>query len=413
MRDTQSQEVLEQAALSYVLSGVAPQIAPLDPALFFCARNKAIAEAMQMCPEPSLVGVLGALDDKVLGQVGGISTLIALQGCWEVYGAIHAGEVVRILQERAESRRVRGVALEMLSLVHKEEPFEHLIPQLQNQTQTVSWHNAASAVQAALDHFEAIRTGQIKPIPLAVANLDLEYSLLPGQLVVLGARAKIGKTAAALQLAHRVAVTGNPVAFFSLEMPAYQLGARLVSQNAGISSTAIQNNVLTSREASILQATSMRLLKLGDMLRFVDSVFTDEAIYSCIRQQAAQGVKLVVVDYLGLIVPNKREARNDLEIANITRSLKRLAIDLNIVIVLLAQINREAERGEENKPELHHLKGSGAIEADADLVLLLWRKTEYGVPGESGEIIVAANRHGPTGVFGVEFIGKSMRFDRA
>lgn len=409
---------LEEAALGYLLSATRPDLFPLDPEMFYYERYRAVITALhgkKVVSEPQAVSLL---PESVIDGLGGMAEVMAIASRWQRFGVNGGDEVIRQLRERYDRRKIAVKCLEMYKLVESGEPFEHLIEQLRPANTETKWVNAADASAAALQRYQDIREGKIKLIPLRVAGLDDEHSISPGHLVIVGARSKQGKTSLVLQFTGLIA-KDIPCCFYSLEMGAEELGARLLSQWSGVSLKRLADDprYLTEHNREGLKRAGNNILSLGDNFRIVDDCYTDQAIYAHIRQMAREGVKLFVIDYLGLIEVTKSYERNDLEVASVTRNLKKLAKSLHVSIVLIGQINREGVQKDKTRkalpPEVHHLKGGGAIEADADLILLIWRiPDDAGLPTEDGQIIVAANRHGPTGVYPVKFHGSALRFDR-
>lgn len=408
----QDQGQLEAAALGYVIAGMADSVMPLQPALFTIETNRLIAVAIGKASDPeSLPQLMDALGDD-LERAGGFSYLTDLADSWSPFGTLGGPEVVRILRERAENRRRANIALDISRMAQQGEPIQGLIESLLGSEYVAEdkFPTAIEAVTAAIARHKEIRDNPKARVPIAVAGMETMYGLEPGHLCVIGARAKIGKTALALQIAYLAAVRGHKTAYFSMEMPAYQLGGRLVSQVSGV--PLIPGEEITPGRQQALDRAQARIKGVSDLLAIIDQVDTDDALYAVIRRLARAGTELFVVDYLGLIRPVRAAERRDLEIAAITRNLKRLAVKLGISIIVLAQINRESQKTAGRKPELHHLRESGAIEADADLVLLIWREQDdSGLPTEHGEIIVAANRHGPTDSFPIMFRGSAVRFE--
>lgn len=406
------QAQLEAAALGYILSGVGEPLGSLPVGMFAIESNRLVAAAIARCSEPdSLPQVMDALGGD-LERAGGFEYLAQLLSAWEPFGSLAGPETVRILRERAENRRRSAVALDISRLAGLGEPIQKLIESL-NASEYVledKYPTAAEAAAAAVARHKEIRDNPKARVPIAVAGMETMYGLEPGHLCVIGARAKVGKTALALQVAYLAAVRGHKTAYFSMEMPAYQLGGRLVSQVSGV--PLVPGEEITPGRQQALDRAQAKIKGVGDQLAIIDQVDTDDALYAVIRSLAKGGTELFVVDYLGLIRPLKTAERRDLEIAAITRNLKRLAVRLGVSIIVLAQINRESQKTAGRKPELHHLRESGAIEADADLVLLIWREQDdNGLPTEYGEIIVAANRHGPTDSFPIRFRGSAVRFE--
>lgn len=246
-----------------------------------------------------------------------------------------------------------------------------------------------------------------KGYPTGFGDLDRVITgLNKSDLILIGARPAMGKTSLALNLARNVSVIGKrKVLFFSLEMTKEQLAQRILSTEARVESTKMRTGQLSSDEwVRIAAATSA----LNDCPLYFDdtSGITVQEIKAKVRKE--KNVDVVIIDYLGLITSSQRTENRVQEISQITRNLKLMAKDLNIPVVVCAQLNRGTEgRNKSHRPQLSDLRESGSIEQDADIVLMIHRQSYYDdendtqdVPDDKilGEtdLIVAKNRHGPT-----------------
>jgi len=244
-------------------------------------------------------------------------------------------------------------------------------------------------------------------IPTGIGELDDTITgLNKSDLIVLGARPGMGKTSFALNICQDVALKrGKRVAFFSLEMTRDQLAQRLISREAMIESSKLRTGGISGDEWK-------RLIGACDVLSKAD-IYFDESSGITVPQMKAKirrlgSVDLVVIDYLQLMsAPDMRRGDNRVnEISMITRSLKIMAKELNVPVVICSQLRRETERGKSHRPSLSDLRESGSIEQDADIVLFLYREMYYSnemdpdpmnpVDETKAECIVAKNRHGTT-----------------
>jgi replicative DNA helicase len=272
-----------------------------------------------------------------------------------------------------------------------------------------------------------IETGEpIRGILSGFSELDkITNGFFPGDLVVVGARPAMGKTAFALDLALAAArhLAGN-VAIFSLEMTGVQLVKRMVSMISGISAS-----VYGSPE-SISGAAYTRLVDACEVLTQLPIHIDDSTdlnhlqIRGKARRLAANGgLTLVVVDYLQLMSATRRTDNRTQEVAEVARGLKNMAKDLQVPVVALAQLNRQLEAREDKRPTLADIRESGSIEAEADVVMFLHREEYYkarerkahDLPPdpdhvEQAEIIVAKHRNGPTGTAVLGFQPAYMRY---
>lgn len=239
-------------------------------------------------------------------------------------------------------------------------------------------------------------------------------------LLIIGARPAMGKTSLALNLARNTAMMGHKkVLFFSLEMTKEQLAQRVLSTEARVESTKMRTGNITTEEWAKL-ATATALLS-GCELYFDDtSNLTVSEMKSRIRR--LKNVDAVFVDYLQLMKSGSRVESRVQEVSEITRNLKLMAKDLNIPVVVLAQLARSTEgRGKSHRPQLSDLRESGSIEQDADIVIMLYRDEYYATekdgdayeekpPVNEAEFIIAKNRHGPTDTIKVAWNGDYTLF---
>ena len=246
---------------------------------------------------------------------------------------------------------------------------------------------------------------QYKGLPTGFPDFDrMCTGLNRSDLVLIGARPAMGKTSFALNMARNVAVkSGKRVLFFSLEMSKEQLAQRVISTEARIPSQKMRTGELTPKEWESLSAACVFLADVQLYLDDTSNITVPEMKARCRR---LKNVDAVFIDYLQLMQSAKRTENRVQEVSEITRSLKLMAKDLMIPVVVCAQLSRSTEaRGSSHKPQLADLRESGSIEQDADIVVMLYRedyyKNEKDNPEEievnSAELLVQKNRHGPTG----------------
>lgn len=270
-----------------------------------------------------------------------------------------------------------------------------------------------------LDDITSPDGDQFRGIPTGIRALDDTITgLNRSDLVLLAARPGMGKTSFALNIARHAAITCHRrVAFFSLEMTREQLASRLLSTEAQVGGVKLRTGKLADDEWS-------RLVEAGDVLSKAEMYFDDNSAITVPEMKAKlrrlRDVDLVVIDYLQLMSGGKIENRVQ-EISAITRNLKIMAKELNVPVLCLSQLSRESEKRNTHRPMLSDLRDSGSIEQDADIVLFLYREGYYANTGDneapapdedqnSGECIVAKNRHGETRSVPLHWQGEFMRF---
>jgi replicative DNA helicase len=224
-----------------------------------------------------------------------------------------------------------------------------------------------------------------------------------GDLIYIGARPSVGKTAVALKIANTAAKEGIPVAIKSLEMKAVRLILRMLSAESGIILHKIQTGRLDDEEMKQLYKTGIQPLS-GRKIFFDDHPTRSLIDFkSWVRRLVKKyGVRLVVVDYLQLMRGGNEKQNREQEIAAISRELKVLAMEVNIPIVALSQLSREVEKRKEKRPMLSDLRESGSIEQDADVVLFIWDPEEDNEPGKR-KLTVAKQRDGMLLTIDVDF----------
>lgn len=260
----------------------------------------------------------------------------------------------------------------------------------------------------------------IKPISTGIGDLDRVITgLNRSDLILLAARPGMGKTSFALNIAkHAACVSKKTVAFFSLEMSKEQLASRLLSSEALVGGTKLRTGKLSEEEWQ-------RLISAGDVLNKAN-LYLDGTPGITVPEMKAKlrrlkNVDLVIIDYLQLMSSGGRRSDNRVqEISEITRNLKILAKEINVPVVCLSQLSRASEQRTDHKPQLSDLRDSGSIEQDADIVLFLYREGYYdkdkgenvtsAVDQNSGECLVAKNRHGETRSVTLHWQGEFMRF---
>ncbi|MBF0099836.1 MAG: replicative DNA helicase [Desulfobacterales bacterium] len=255
-------------------------------------------------------------------------------------------------------------------------------------------------------------------IPTGFSQLDkLLSGLQKSDLIILAARPSMGKTAFALNIARNVALDARiPVLIFSLEMSKEQLSMRVLTSEASVDSIQCKQGKFNNEDwIKLTQHVGI----LSKSLFFIDdsSDITTIDIRSKARRLALdKGLGLIIIDYLQLMKPSIQSERRDLEIADISRTLKSIAKELNVPVIALSQLNRMLEQRADKHPVLADLRESGALEQDADVVAFIYRDEVYNKDPNNpnkgkAEIIIAKNRNGPIGVVNLAFLNAFTRFE--
>lgn len=259
----------------------------------------------------------------------------------------------------------------------------------------------------------SLSEGKITGITTGINSVDDKLSgLQNSQLILLAARPAMGKTALGLTMAWNAANAGKSVAFFSLEMSTYQLNQRLISMVSMIDLEKIINGALEADEWIEIVDAITKIKKRDLYVDETAGITLSELRSKCKRLKAEVGLDLVVIDYLQLMTGEGRFDNRQQEIANISRGLKSLSKEINCPILSLAQLSREADKRSDHKPILSDLRESGAIEQDADVVMLLYREDYYDEDDNPNvaKVILAKHRNGPTGIMELFFHKKCTTF---
>jgi len=280
---------------------------------------------------------------------------------------------------------------------------------------------------------------------------EYTHGFQPGNMIIIAARPSVGKTALAINMAMNAAERDNKTAaIFSIEMPAEQLVLRLIANKSNVDLGKIQTNSLSSTEQAKVGAAINTIASLPLFIDDTPGIRLLDIVAKSKKLKAAhEDLSLIVIDYIGLITTGKDSVESrQLEVSEISRTLKELARELKIPVVVLSQLSREVEKRPNKRPMLSDLRESGSIEQDADVVLMLYRDDYYTKTGQKGtpsakygesredaerrnakqkedmekngsengdysmvEVIIGKNRNGKTGVVPLIFFKSYGRFD--
>ncbi|HSX38753.1 MAG TPA: replicative DNA helicase [Chlamydiales bacterium] len=250
-------------------------------------------------------------------------------------------------------------------------------------------------------HVDETGEPYINGLPTGFEDLDnLATILIDTNLVIIGARPAMGKTALALSITSNVSqMQGRSVAIISLEMGADQITERFLSLRTSISGENIQRGILSNVDISKLREADQQLRKEKILLYDEQCHTIEQAVSLSRKAKGKHDIRLLVIDYLQLLGSQKSSDGRQYEVADISRKLKLLAQELSIPIICLSQLSRKVEERQDHRPLLSDLRDSGQVEQDADVVLFLYRRNyydKYDSPHKA-DLILAKNRHGPIG----------------
>ena len=417
----------EQAVLGAMLldwNSVSNVISLLQADRFFSYQNQLIFEAMISLFSQNIHGDVLALINELtknnkLQEAGGAAYIAALTDT--VPTSANVEYYAQIVLEMAVRRDLIRMSDEIKATSFDKsrecrlilEEAEKKIFSLSERNETVKVHEAKSLVQDTINLIEARynKKEAYTGIPCGIGKLDTMTSGFQNEeLIILGARPSIGKTAMALSMIQHIAVEKKiPCGFFSLEMSYQMIGQRLLSQVSRVPGQKLRSGMLTTSDFQKLQDAAgtiytapfyivdqpnMQLLDLRALAR---------------RMVVERGVKIIFIDYIGLIGVENANAKVFEAQSEVSKSLKALARELGIPIVALCQVARDAEG---NEPNLAQLRGSGSIEQDADVVMFLHRERLKGdEPAQEAKLIVAKQRNGATGDVPLTYLPSYTKFE--
>jgi replicative DNA helicase len=340
--------------------------------------------------------------------------------------AANAAFYADIVQEKATLRRLIEVGTKIAQMGYTAQgDITELVNQAQSDVYAVSKAGAGEDYVPLFDSIDAAvalmenaqkRGGEMVGVPTGFQKLDeMTHGLHPGQLIILAARPAVGKSTLALDIARNAAIRHKkPVIFFSLEMGRAEIAMRLLSAESRIYLQAMRKGNLSdndwSRIASVRGEINSAPLYIDDS----PNMTLVEIRAKCRRLAKRVGLEMIVIDYIQLMTSGKKVESRQQEVSEFSRALKLLAKEIGVPVIAISQLNRNSERSENKKPELSHLRESGSLEQDADVVVLLHRedmaKREEERDGLA-ELIVAKQRNGPTGPVMVNFLGQFSKFE--
>jgi replicative DNA helicase len=258
--------------------------------------------------------------------------------------------------------------------------------------------------------------GAFTGVPTGYTELDrMTAGLQPGDLIIIAGRPSMGKTTLAVNIAENAAIERKvPAAIFSMEMSAEQVTLRMISSLGRVSQSHLRTGSLSAEDWPRITSATEVLSQAPIYIDATPALTPTEVRARARRLKREKGLGLIVIDYLQLMhVPGTRENRAT-EISEISRSLKALAKELQVPVIALSQLNRSVEQRTEKKPVMSDLRESGALEQDADVILMIYREEVY-EPNTTrkgiADVLITKQRNGPTGEVRLTFLGEYTRFE--
>ncbi|MGM0842551.1 MAG: replicative DNA helicase [Bacillota bacterium] len=361
---------------------------------------------------------------KELEDVGGVAYLSELAA--SVPTAANIEYYAKIVEEKSLLRRLIRTATDIASDGYaREDEVDALLGEAEKNIMEVAqrknggaFHNIKDVLVRTYDNIETLtnRKGDVTGISTGFADLDhLTAGFQRNDLIIVGARPSMGKTAFALNIAQNVAIKAKEnVAIFSLEMGAEQLVMRMLCAEGNINAQNLRTGDLTDEDWRKLTMAMGSLSNAGIFIDDTPGIKVGEIRSKCRRLAQEQGIGMILIDYLQLIQGNGRSGENrQQEVSEISRSLKGLARELEVPVIALSQLSRGVEQRQDKRPMMSDIRESGSIEQDADIVAFLYREDYYDKEAENKniiEIIIAKQRNGPVGNVSLAFVKEYNKF---
>jgi replicative DNA helicase len=362
-----------------------------------------------------------------LGKAGGLEYLASLAN--ETPGAANARAYANIVRERSMLRSLIDAGNEISGSAFATDgrSATELVDEAERRVFAIAekgargrsgFRSLREILPETVDRIDLLHQsdGDITGIATGFTELDkMTAGLQGGDLVIVAGRPSMGKTTLAVNIAENAAIGGKvPTAIYSMEMPSQQLAFRMISSLGRVDMKHLRTGRFPDEDWSRIN-TAVQLM--SDAPIFIDDtagLSPTEIRARARRLQREHGLGLIVIDYLQLMtVPGNKENRAT-EISEISRSLKALARELELPIIVLSQLNRSVEQRTDKRPVMSDLRESGAIEQDADLIVFIYREEVYNpdTPKKGlGDIAIAKQRNGPIGDFLLTFVGRYTKFE--
>lgn len=382
-----------------------------------------------------LITLNGRLRDlNLLDAIGGPGVAAELLGY--VPTAANASHYLEIVREKSLLRNMISICTESASRCYEEQAdVPQLLDSVEQQVFAIGEKRLRKTTKGmreevfdALKNIEKIfqQRGSIGGLETGFTLFDkMTDGLHPGEMIIIAARPSMGKTALAMNIVEHVALhpqKPKPVGVFSLEMSTQQLVQRMLCSQARVSMRSISSGMMARTDHAKLNSAAATLSEGAIFIDDTPSLSIMDLRARARRMRDRQRVELIAIDYLQLCRSTSKRGQENrqIEIAEISTGIKALAKDLEIPIIVLAQLNRQPDQRGGGKPRMSDLRESGSLEQDADVVALLVRQEMYAEDEEAkaeasgkAELIIAKQRNGPTGDIPLTFLKEYTRFENA
>ncbi len=422
----------EKAVLGAMLideEAIGDVVEVLDASYFYDVANQRIFEAVvKLFSTRRNVDTITLSDqltiDGVLEAVGGAAYLAELVEF--VPTAANVRHYAEIVKEKGIKRQLIKNATEIVSRSYDSnvevddllDTSEQLIFNIADSREKNQAVQVSSLLKSTIDSIHSLyeRKESVTGVPTGFYELDrMTSGLQRSDLVIVAARPSMGKSAFAASICEYASIEKKiPVAFFSLEMSKEQVVMRLLCSQARVDASKVRAGLLSASDWPVLTGAAAKLSTAPFWIDDTPAISPLELRAKARRLKAKSDIGLIVVDYLQLMRGSSKAESRQQEISEISRSLKSLARELSVPVVALSQLSRAVESRTDKTPMLSDLRESGAIEQDADVVIMLMREEYYDPKPENAgiaDIIVGKQRNGPTGKVKLRFSREFVRFD--
>mgnify|MGYP001594626739 CR=1 FL=1 len=422
----------EMAVLGSMLldeEAIATAVEKLDRNSFYkdSHRNifQAISDLYALNKAVDLITLTDALKrDGVIDAVGGASYLTALANA--VPSAANIGHYVNIVREKNILRTLITNGTKIISLCYESDGnidqvvdnAERLIFEISERRTQGSYLHIKDIISESIETIDSLyrKKAHVTGIPTGYIDFDIKTAgLQDSDLIVVAGRPSMGKSAFALGMVEHAGIIEKiPTAVFSLEMSKEQLAQRMLCSHAKVDAQKVRTGYLAASDWPRLTAAAGKISEAPIFIDDSPAISVMELRAKARRLKAQQDIKLIVLDYMQLMRGSASIESRQQEISEISRSLKALARELRVPIVAISQLSRAVESRTDHRPQLSDLRESGAIEQDADVVVLILREEYYNPTSENqgvAEVIIAKQRNGPVGSLKLAFIKEYTRFE--
>ncbi len=402
----------------------------LDASCFYNDAHRKIFQAISDLYNANkavdLITLTDALKkDNSLDAIGGASFLTSLANA--VPTAANINHYASIVREKYILRTLINNSTKIITVCHESQgniaevvdTAEKLIFEVSDRKNQGSYQHLKEIVKDSIETIDKLyqNKAHVTGIPTGYIDFDLKTAgLQPSDLIIIAGRPSMGKSAFALGIAEYAGVVEKiPTAVFSLEMSKEQLVQRMLCAHARVDAHKVRTGYLATSDWPRLTAAAGKLSEAPIYIDDTPAISVMELRARARRLKSHHGIKLIILDYMQLMRGSSMnmESRQQ-EISEISRSLKALARELSVPVIAISQLSRAVESRTDHRPQLSDLRESGAIEQDADVVVLILREEYYTPSPENqgiAEAIIAKQRNGPVGSLKLAFIKEFTRFD--